>query len=298
MPDRRSVLMGAVAAACAPRMSDDLYGRATLSQSVMLSGADAAGEHFLAVRGSTYPDAGVAWLWIMLLTRDGFWQYARNDLPWRGRATDPDAPRGAYLIESARDRASFRRGGPAAAPMAAMASVAFDSNPGLGAGVGRGRVTIEAAFAPNDGHAGLLPGRSEAFGRVSAHCAIDGVGFDLEGPGQFHEQTQTTPRFTTPFAFASLWSDDVVATLLETPEGSGGYIIESRKVTPLSAVRADLAPAALGLSFLRAGAGDRIALDAARTYALPIWGETWTGRFVRGRYGTTRLVGYLNSWRR
>lgn len=159
-----------------------------------------------------------------------------------------------------------------------------------------GKVSILATFTPAAGYAGLIPGRTESFGRAHFHCTGDGLSAVFEGPAQFHEQPQAEPRFTTPFAFASLWSDDLYATLLHTPQGSGGYIIDQGTPRQVRAVTADLG-AELALRFEDAGAPARVPLEAARRYRVPINGEMWRGRFVRGRLGGRAVNGFLNSWR-
>lgn len=286
--------------ACANRLEDtSLEGRTIYSESVMLSGADASGRHFAAVRVCTYPDADVAWLWGMLLTPEGFHQFASNDIPWRGGRAENEAGDAArYAVRGGGGDAGFQRQGALAAPREARLEAAFESMPTLRPDIRAGRVRIEAIFAPREGYAGLLPGRTESFGRAAFRCTIDGRAVAFDGPAQFHEQAQDAPRFTTPFAFASLWSDDMFATLLDTPNGGGGYLIDGERAHALADVRAALAPASLALDFTQGGAAGRIALDPARIYHVPVYGRAWTGRFVRGVHAGRQLVGFLNSWAR
>lgn len=296
LPSRRTVALGALASGCATTPS--LEGRILLSESVMLSGADPEGRHFAAVRACTYPEANVAWLWCMLLTPDGFWQFASNEIAWRGGAVAATTDAG-YRVPSRGANARFSRRGTHASPSGADLSATFYSQPSLGepgAAVQRARVAIEATFAPLAGFGGLLPGRTESFGRAQFRCRIDGRDVTFEGPAQFHEQPQSEPRFVTPFAFASVWSADTFGTFLQSPGGSGGYMIERGVVLRASGVRATLAPGDLTLDFAAERAPRHLSLELARAYRVPIYDREWRGRFVRGQYGGRTLVGFLNSW--
>lgn len=299
-PTRRVAAFGALAAGCATPDAP-LAGRSVYSESVMFSGADAEGRHFAAVRICTYPEAGVAWLWCMLLTPDGFWQYASNSVrapDVQPKANEPVvAAYGAF--PTPRTSAIIKREGPLKSPLRAELQTSFESMPRLGeAGlpVMPGKASILASFTPAAGYGGLMPGRTESFGRAHFHCTGGGLSAVFEGPAQFHEQPQTEPRFTTPFAFASLWSDDLYATMLQTPQGSGGYVIEGRQPRQVRAVSADLG-ADLALRFEDAGAAAHLPLEAARRYRVPVYDGMWQGRFVRGRFGARTVVGFLNSWR-
>jgi len=276
-----------------------LENRTIHSESVMLSGAAPDGSHYAAVRVCTYPDAGVAWLWGMVLTPAGFHQFASNDIAWRGGLAG-EGDSASYAVNCDAAQARFARRGFLARPTQAGLDAAFESLPALGDAqnpVAAGRVTVAATFTPREGYAGLLPGRTEAFGHAAFRCTIDGQPVSFAGPAQFHEQAQSAPRFTTPFAFSSLWSDDLYATLLDVPQG-GGYIMDGGAAHPLTDVHATLTPDALALAFTRDSTPHRIALDAARIYRVPVYGRHWTGRFVRGAHAGRTLVGFLNSWDR
>lgn len=296
-PTRRTAALGALVAGCA---TPSLEGRSTYSESVMLSGADPEGARFAAVRICTYPELGVAWLWCMLLTPNGFWQYASNDVAWSGEASAQDPVTAGYgAVATRRTSAIIKREGTLAAPRRAELQASFDSMPNLGepgSPVKRGPVSILASFEPAAGYGGLLPGRTESFGRAHFSCT-GSVSAVFDGPAQFHEQPQSTPRFTTPFAFASLWSADAFGTFLDSPGGSGGYTIENGAARRASDVHATLTPGALALDFRSEAAPRRIALESARDYRVPIHGQYWRGRFVRGQYGDRRVVGFLNSWK-
>jgi hypothetical protein len=299
-PTRRTAALGALLAGCATARPV-LEGRPTYSESVMLSGADAEGRNFCAVRICTYPELGLAWLWCMLLTPEGFWQYASNDVAWSGAAVAQEPVVASYgAFATRRTSAIIKREGTLAAPRRAELQASFDSMHSLGEPgrpVGRGTISILASFEPAAGYGGLLPGRTESFGRTHFYCTGDGVSAVFDGPGQFHEQPQTEPRFTTPFVFASLWSADVFATALQTAQGAGGYVIDNGRAQPMKAVTASVAPGALGIDFSLGDTPRRFVLESARDYRVPVYGLDWRGRLVRGRYGERQVVGFLNSWK-
>jgi hypothetical protein len=272
-------------------------GQPGLSQSVMLTGADEAGAHFASVRVCQYPEAGVAWLWCTVSTPRGLHQFASNSVPWSGPALPAeDAQAAAYRADAGTALAEFQRAGTLKAPRSASLAARFQSAPV------RGRrsalVTIAAEFEPLSGFAGLLPGRTEAFGRARFVVTVAGRRIVFEGPAQFHEQAQTDARFVTPFVFCSLWSKDLFATLLDAPPHSGGYVIDAMRPRGLLTPIAELHDASTTYRFTDAGRPVAIRLDTVQAYRIPIYGRPWQGRFVKGVAFGKPVVGMLNSWDR
>lgn len=311
MMERRTAIAGLLGlSACGlarPHGTDFLLadqppqGRTLVSQSVMLSAANTAGTHFAAIRLCQYPDAGVTWLWCNVLTPKGFYQFASNRLPWAGPTlSGPKASGAQYRAAGVTGRlaaeAVVEREGTLASPTAVTLNAGFDSDTGLGAVPGR--VQLTATFAPHAEFAGLLPGRTEAFGHARFALLIDGKTLVFEGPGQFHEQAQTEARFTTPFVFASLWSENAFSTLLESPTGSGGYVIDSGRPRPLLAPQFDLSPRALSFTYKNGGIERVSGLAVIHSYAVPIYGQLWRGRFVRGAVFGRQMVGMVNAWQK
>jgi hypothetical protein len=316
-PPRRTILAGAVASfgtiglggcvtgrdidSTSNRADLPQKGTATLSQSVMLSGANAEGTHFAAIRACQYPETGVTWLWAMVHTTSGFYQFAANNIPWSGpKLTEPDAEMAEYLAElPQKARAHYRRGGTLKLPKRVKLEAAFDSDGQWGAD--RGRVSLAAEFAPLSGFAGLLPGRTEAFGQAQFAVTIDGKPVTFSGPAQFHEQSQTSARFVDPFVFASLWSADMFSTLLDAPPNSGGYVIDVGK--PRGLVNPSFDPGnaearTVKLAVEDDGKPTNESFEVVRAYGVPLYGDTWRGRFVRGNLLGRPVVGMLNSWQR
>lgn len=317
---RRAVLVGAFATsavattACAARQAKlglgktpdrqpDLppQGVGILSQSVMLSAADPAGRNFIAIRACQYPEAATTWLWASVLTRDGFYQFAANNLTWNGpQLMHESEARGDYVARGngrgLRANARFQREGKLGAPKLARLKAQFDSDPALQAS--SGQVSVEADFIPQSGYAGLLPGRTEAFGTARVALKINGRHLRFYGPAQFHEQSQTDARFVHPFAFASLWSPVLCATLLDSPPHSGAYVIDAGVPRGLQRPVATFAADHCSFDFVDAGNPAVARFEIVKSYFVPLYGMRWQGRFVRGEMLGRRVVGMLNSWAR
>ena len=317
MPPRRAILAGATASLGAMSLGGCVAGRgvtlaphevdmppkgtATLSQSVMLSGADIGGTHFAAIRACQYPETGVTWFWAMVHTPSGFYQFASNNVPWNGpKLTEPDAKIAEYRAKSGKKaQAVYSRAGSLTAPERVTLEAAFDSDGEWGAD--QGRVTVRAEFSPISGFAGLLQGRTEAFGQARFALNIAGKPISFVGPAQFHEQSQTSARFVEPFAFARLWSDGLFSTLLDVPPNSGGYVIDSGRARELKRAAFELetgAGRAVTVSLLDDGNPASATFEIVRAYGLPLYGNIWRGRFVRGELFGRPVVGMLNSWLR
>lgn len=267
-----------------------LRGRKIYSESVQIACGDPEGRRFLALRLCQYPDAGVAWLWAAALIDGRMTLFVDNDAAWSGPPSVREGAEAAsYAAATRTANFAFSRTGPRDRPTAADAQVDGMQR--------RARFSVSARFEPATGFTGLLPGRSEQFGRVRADVRIGGRTFAIDGPGQWHEQPQTDPRFVTPFVYASLWGRDTFSTLLQSPEGSGGYVIRPAGVTRFD--RAAFGPPGR-VRPVRAtgpdGAAADLILTEARAYSFPIYDEVWRGAFVRTRLGDANLIGFANTF--
>lgn len=269
--------------------SVQLEGRRTYSESVQVACGDPAGNRFVVLRLCQYPEAGVAWLWAAAVIDGRFALLVDNAAPWSGAPSVQEGAQAAsYAASTGAARFSFSRSGPRDRPTAAQAS--FD-------GRHRGRrFAVSARFEPAAGFSGLLQGRSEQFGQVRAEVEMGGRSVVIEGPGQWHEQPQTDPRFVDPFVYASLWGQGTYSTLLQTEDGSGGYIIR-----PDGVRRFDRAAfAAPGrIRAVRASGPDGavdFVLHEVRSYGFGVYRQTWRGAFVRTRLGDTPLIGFANTF--
>jgi len=271
--------------------SDDRppQGLQTPSESVMLSMADAGAGVHVSARLCRYPAFQTAWLWVHVLTPDGLFAFVDHLAPSGGEPTPETSDRTVYEDDGARLR--FQRDGSTLAPSRSSLRARATASNGE-------TLAADLHFSPALLRSGLLPGRMEAFGRVEGELAIGGRRYRLNGPGQFHEQRQTDARFTTPFAFASLWSDDIAMTLLAIPDQSAGYVLRAGEAARPGTVR--FGPPAERRA-LRIDFGPEDFLEGEATalvrYTIPIYGEAWRGAFVAAEIGGQRLLGAVNDWR-
>jgi hypothetical protein len=293
-PTRRSALAGVAASlASLPAAADaphPLKGRKIYSESVQIACGDPGGRRFAVLRLCQYPEAGVAWLWAAAVIDGRLALAVDNEAVWSGSPSVREGAEAAsYAAATRTANFAFSRTGPRDQPVAAEAQFVGTH--------GRGRFAVSAQFRPATGFSGLLPGRSEQFGRVRAEVELGGRTVVIDGPGQWHEQPQTDPRFVTPFVYASLWGRDTFSTLLQSPEGSGGYIIRPGGVTRFDRV-AFGRPG--GTRPVRAtgpnGAAAQMLLEEVRAYDFGVYDEIWRGAFVRTRLDGVPLIGFANTF--
>lgn len=299
-PWRRRQVLGALVAASAtacaglPRTKPvaqhlPLEGISIYSESVQVSLADPAGKNFLSIRLCQYPDAGVAWLWVAVLIDGEFIQIADNAVPWQGGASVlPGAAQASYAARSAAASISFVRDGAVNQPVQGRMKFVGNSS---------SAIQVEVTFSPSELYEGLIPGRAEVFGRATAALNIRGRVLNLEGPGQWHEQQQTAPRFVTPFVYASLWGEGVFATFLQTPDSSGGYVISPQGVTGYNGADFNRPQSVREVSMTAAdGRISKFWFEERHHYTLDIYGKPWRGSFVHGKIEGVTVSGFLNSW--
>jgi len=292
---RRQVVAGVAAAAglagCASgdRAYRPAEGLMTYSESVHTGLADSEGRNFVSIRLCQYPDDQVAWIWMAALLDGEFWQFADNSIAWPGASSfDPDATHADYIADAGHTTVRFSRDGLVQHPQACGAEFASEKS---------GGASLEVSFNPASQFVGLIPGRAEVFGTASAKAVVRGREVNFAGPAQWHEQQQTDPRFVVPFVYASLWGEGTYSTLLETPQGSGGYIIHDNAVTPIT--RAEFSqPAASRQAGIttKDGATSDIQIEEMNHYFLDIYGKPWRGAFVKSRVMDVPVCGIANTW--
>lgn len=280
------------ACAAGPGRGGTLEGRPIYSESVQMSCADPSGERVFSVRLCQYPQAGLAWIWAAALVDGEVLQFVDNAARWRGQASvAPEAKAARYQAQAPGARVEFQREGALSAPTLTSMQAAFDGTRGAA-------FTLDARFAPNAGFAGLLPGRTEIFGEATATLTLAGRTIEIAGPGQWHEQPQSDPRFVTSFDYASLWGDGAFATLLETPDGAGGYAICDGATTPFEPARFTAPGPTRTIMAQRADASvETITLNEIAVYWIEIYGRPWRGSFVRGALCGRPIIGFANTWR-
>lgn len=294
---RRGAILAAMAAGgCAATpspaaLSDTaLEGQAIYSESVQMSGATPDGSVIFSIRLCQYPEAGVAWIWASLLTPDGSYVFANNAIPWSG---DPSFEAGAnaatYAARYAGVDIRFQREGQHGKITSGVLEFSRSGPEGF---------SVKAEFRPSSGFVGLLADRSEMFGHVTADVAAGGNTYALSGEGQWHEQPQTDPRFVIPFVYASLWGTAYSGTLLQSPKGSGGYLLKAG-ASPTIFNTVEFAPISAD-RLLKLGRADgppiETRLELLHAYSLQIYGKTWHGTFVQGELFGEHVVGFVNNW--
>jgi hypothetical protein len=304
MLTRRTALLSSLAAsACATagggEPADLRFANLTsLSESVHSGVASDDGELRCTVRLCRYPELGLAWIWMHARTPEGFFSYVDHLAASGADATRTDADRVRYSDTAG--ALIFERRGAAGRPTGAsiVGTCMARKTPTSAFGKGAHSMKVEIEFSPARLYQGLNKGRTEVFGRSKAIITIDGKQTHIEGPGQFHEQGQTTPRFTVPFCYGTLWgTGDAASTLLITPKRREGYLLEGDKVSEVVGVRID-PPAArraihVTLSDGRSLAGE---VRVVQAYTLPMVGNTWRGHMVAVQMPGRTFMGHVNDY--
>lgn len=302
--DRRTLILGSLgAAACAtapsgPPADETFRNIETPSESVHSGLASPDGATRLTVRLCRYPDLGLAWVWTHARTPAGFFSHVEHMAP----CTRVHSPQGTEHVRysDAAETIVFERWGPVSKPQ--RASVSGRSKPRRSTtsrfGAGEHDLSFRIDFSPARLYSGLNAGRTEVFGRSRASITIDGVTTEVEGPAQFHEQRQSTPRFTAPFCYTSLWGEDAASTLLISPRRRDGYLLEGDKSTEANAIRLDPPGGAARLIALKMADGRVVEGEAKVTqaYTLPIVGQTWRGHMIDAEVGGRRYFGQMNDF--
>jgi hypothetical protein len=164
-------------------------------------------------------------------------------------------------------------------------------------GAGDHDLSFDIAFTPARLYSGLNRGRTEVFGKSRASVIVDGERFEIEGPAQFHEQRQTAPRFTRPFAYITLWGKNAASTLLVTAARRDGYVLQGDTATDVEHVRLD-PPGARRTFAARLKDGRTLEGEAevVQAYSIPIVGQSWKGHMVRAELGGQQLMGHMNDF--
>lgn len=313
-PHRRTILSALLAtplaSACAtvretaPDASDadasmSQFGLETPSESVHSGVASADGRYRLTTRLCRYPELGVAWLWAHALTPEGFFSFVDHVAPCAPTSTPESASTARYV--DAAETLAFERSGPVTAPRSAAISGACRAHRTATSlyGPGDHAMAFSIAFRPARSYTGLNAGRTEVFGRSEATLAIDGRTVSFEGPAQFHEQRQSNPRFTQPFAYTTLWGEgDSAGTFLFAGRRNEGYLIQGQTPTDLRILHLDRAGPAQRRIAIRLNDGHTMegAASVMQAYTIPVYGRVWRGHMVRATFGDQRFFGHVNDF--
>jgi hypothetical protein len=165
-------------------------------------------------------------------------------------------------------------------------------------GAGALKLDFSIAFTPQRLYSGLNPGRTEVFGRSRAVVTLRGRDHVIEGPAQFHEQRQATPRFGAPFCYMTLWGDEAAATTLIGQQRRDGYLLEGNKSTEVESISIEKPGGPR--RWIRAKLADGRSLDGrasvVESYAIPLLGNRWRGHMVRANLGGHEFMGHINDY--
>ena len=302
MLTRRTALLSAMAAggcASAPQAREPLDARfrnlATFSESVHSGVSSEDGQLRLTVRLCRYPQLGLAWVWMHARTPEGFFSYVDHLAP----AQKPAPASAGRIYSDDGESLVFERSGAVDKPTSARIVGACMARKTTTSAFGKGehRMNVSISFSPERLYSGLNAGRTEVFGKSRAIVTIDGKQTVIEGPAQFHEQGQTTPRFTAPFCYMTLWGAGAATTMLIAPKRRDGYLLEGDRSTEVASVTVD-PPAETRR--LRVTLADGRSIDGQATlvqaYTIPMVGETWWGHMMNVELGGRSFRGHINDY--
>lgn len=307
-PTRRMAMLAPLAATACTNMAagktsgkpaDEVFRDiATPSESVHSGVCSPDGEKRLTVRLCRYPDLGLAWVWMHTRTPKGFFSYIDHMAPCGHDATPTDGEAATYI--DTHKTIVFERLGAVSKPKAAHvhgAAMARKVTEGR-FGPGEHKLDFKIDFSPARLFSGLNAGRTEVFGHTRATVTVDGETIEIEGPAQFHEQRQTTARFTVPFSYLTLWGEQASATMLVTPSRSDGYILDGDRTMEIDHVEVGPPGPQRKLSVrLKDGKTLVGAITLVQGYSVPIVGQSWQGHMVRVELGPYAFLGHANDFR-
>ncbi len=270
----------------------------TLSESVHSGVASDDGQMRLTMRLCRYPQQELAWVWMHARTPEGFFSFVDHLAPC---GTEP-TPVGAAATRYTDWIGSlvFERQGAMDKPTSVSAEgrCLARKTEASAFGDGEHRMRAGIAFSPQRLYQGLNKGRTEVFGRAKATVIIDGKTTEFEGPAQFHEQQQTTPRFTAPFCYMTLWGQDAASTMLIAPKRRDGYLLEGDKSTEVENVTLDPPGAARRAIQVKLADGRALEgeVEIVQAYTIPLVGNTWRGHMVKVRLGERTFMGHVNDY--
>lgn len=304
MVDRRAVSAGLLGLAAGPAIgraaeaSGVVEGQPTWSESAMVLYFDPELRNGLSLRISRYPERGRTWVWLHLLADGVLYAFTDSSVPCSAEKITAELPGATYPSPGL--KASISRTGPSGDLKAMSFQAEVRAHRGASGvdGPGAAPVSVEGVFRPGPLRAGSPNGRFERTGRVEATIRAAGKTIAVGGTGKAHEQTQTNPRFYSPFTYAMLWNERAGLIGLMAPSRTYGDLDQGGRDLALEAFRIE--PWAPVRRFVAVTPGGQRVEGAAETvvsYDVPIFGRPWKGRVVRARLAGETMVGMINDWK-
>lgn len=274
-------------------------GLETTSEAVYADCVSDDGRQGFVVRLCRYPEAGFAWMWFHLFVDNRIYAYTEHTLACDGGLTDLAANHTSYALDWPSGSVRFLRSGDRSAPgecsLTAQCTAHEAAHPPHGPGPIQ--VHIDASFRPSSRAVSNLAGRTEVLGVTSASAVVNGRAISLSGHGQFHEQVQTAPRFTTPFTYLTLRGPDLGFIGLRLRGRSRGFLLRPSAVTEI--VHIGLSPpGSIRRVALRDSSGGQCTGELITThdYSVPVFDGFRPGTLVSGMLEGQRLSGCVNDY--
>jgi len=277
----------------------DQRGLETTSEAVYADCVSDDGRRGFVVRLCRYPEAGFAWMWCHLFADGQTFASTGHTLACDGPTTDLSADPTGYALEWPEGTVRFERLGDRTAPERCTISVRCAAHRARHAPHGSGPVAVhlDAVFRPSSRAVSNLAGRTEALGTLEGHAVVDGQTIRFSGRGQFHEQVQTAPRFTTPFTYLTLRGTDLGFIAIRLREQGRGFLLRADTTTEI--VRIGLSPpGSVRQLELEDRSGNRIVGELVTTfdYSIPVFDGCRPGTLVAGTLDGQRVSGCVNDY--
>jgi hypothetical protein len=277
----------------------DQRGLETTSEAVYADCVSDDGRRGFVVRLCRYPEAGFAWMWCHLFADGQIYAYTGHTLACDGPLTDLSADPTAYALEWPDGAVRIERLGDRSAPgrctIAARCAAHEARHPPHGSGPIA--VRLDADFRPSSRAVSNLSGRTEALGTLEGQAVVDGRTIRFSGRGQFHEQVQTAPRFTTPFTYLTLRGADLGFIGIRLREQGRGFLLRATTTTEI--VRIGLSPPGSERQLLledRSGTRIRGALVTTFDYSIPVFDGCRPGTLITGTLDGQSVSGCVNDY--
>jgi hypothetical protein len=268
------------------------------SEAVYLDVVAPNAERGLIVRLCRHPQEGFAWLWGHVFLDGRVFAFTQHDVPCQAAVTHVEGARVSYRSEGGWSSLAVDRDGRLDSMVGARVEGTYALHESRHAPHGPGPIvaTIEAAFVPTGRAVSNLPGRNEVIGEVRATLVLGRHTFEVNGRGQFHEQVQTEPRFTTPFVYGTLRAEDCATVFVRLARGARGHWIEgggSHRVD-----RVEISPPGSRRSIvLHTEVGPRTGtLETRYDYSIPVATALRPGTIVTGEIAGRAVSGCINDF--
>lgn len=274
-------------------------GLETTSEAVYADCVSDDGRQGFIVRLCRYPEAGFAWVWCHLFVEGRIYAYSEHTLECGERLTDPAADPTDYALEWPAGTVRLERHGDRAAPARCTITARCAAHEARHPPHGTGSVAarIDATFRPSSRTVSNLAGRTEALGTLQATAMVDERTISFSARGQFHEQVQTAPRFTTPFTYLTLRGPDIGFIGIRLRKRGRGFLMRPDATTEI--VRIGLSPpGSMRRLQLEDPAGTTTVGELVTTYdySIPVFDGYRPGTLVTGTLDGRPVSGCINDY--